>query len=151
MLLTCISVPDIYMGALTIGKEYNIYTRYGCLLFELDNGIETTMPPYAFECAIRRFESKIKTASKFILQKPGGTPPRTMVDLLVTEKYFIVYSHTKGTHWNISGNHHRYFHDINTGEFICGDPPFNKNDVLLKQQITVKDYNRLIKHFKKAS
>ena len=37
---------------------------------------------------------------------------------ILLNDFIIVYYHTRGNHWNISGNHYWYFHDIKTGEFI---------------------------------
>lgn len=68
-----------------------------------------------FQPPSEMFKMLLPKVNKAIIITP--TQGQT-VDLLLTENYFIVYAHTKGNHWNVWGNHYKYFHDINTGEFI---------------------------------
>lgn len=84
--------------------------------------------------------SVVGTATKMILSRPVA-PYR--VDLLLTENYLIIYTHSKGNHWNISGNHYRYWHDIKTGEFISeGHLPsgYSKERIIAKERFLVADY-----------
>lgn len=85
-------------------------------------------------------ERFINSGNKVFLSKPttGVT-----VEILVTEQHLVIYSHTKGNHWNIGGNHYKYCNDINTGEYM---PVFYSNDKpILKQRLLMADYKRLSK------
>ncbi len=97
---------------------------------------------------IQQFEEKIKTASKFIIVEPGGTYPKKQVDLLLTEKYFIVYSHTRASSYNIGGSHYYYLHDLN-GEFVESCNGLGGMKILSKERLLKADFKRLSQYYKK--
>lgn len=76
------------------------------------------IPKICIESPIDRLSRLAKTASKMLISIPtkGYT-----VDVVQGDNYLVVYSHSKGNHWNISGNHYKYYHDVNTGEFLGSD------------------------------
>lgn len=69
-----------------------------------------------------------------------------IADIIITDNYLILYYHTKGTHWNIGGTHYKYYHDINTGEFIPDQKlPVEsyKEKVISKERFLVSDYSKI--------
>lgn len=112
-----------------IGKEYEVSMPYTGI-YVINN---YTVSLSNFESPSQRFARLIPNAKKVVISnKTQGYS----VDLLQTEKYLIVYSHSKGNHWNISGNHFKYYHDINTGEYIPEQIVENRNDkILIKQKM----------------
>lgn len=126
----------------TVGKEYIINEPFtGWYTCVNDNEIVCSVVLQSFESIKDRFAGL--PAKKKIIVRPckGHT-----VDLLLTDKYFIVYSHTKGNNYNISGNHWKYYHSNTTGEFIPDHElpvaAFSERTIL-KERILVADYNRL--------
>jgi hypothetical protein len=91
------------------------------------------IPMGAIEGPIERFTRLAATASKVIVSVPtkGYT-----VDVLQTESYLVMYSHSKGNHYNVFGNHYRYYHDVNTGEYIRED--LTKNEKVEWKQRLLK-------------
>jgi hypothetical protein len=84
----------------------------------------------------------VAKAEKMLLVRPevGLT-----VDILLTEKYLVIYAHSKGSHWNIGGRHYKYFHDLTTGEFIPDGllPSGSRSATILsKERFLVADYKR---------
>jgi len=139
MKLLCINTEGTRPGLLEVGKKYKLTERYkDCYMIG-----EDSVRLSNFESPLQMLKRLCRTANKMILSKPVQG---TTIDILLTDKYIVCYSHTKGNHWNISGNHYRYYHDIDTGEFIPEhetDPAHRKP--LLKERLLVADFKELQK------
>lgn len=134
MRLQCINTNNVYPGTLIIGNEYEITQMYpGCYTVD---GVSVYLSN--FESIMNRFKRLAKTANKISLLAPTKG---TTVELLLTDKYIIVYAHTKGNHWNICGNHYRLYHNAETGEYVS--EPTEGNKYILKERLLMKDYNEL--------
>jgi hypothetical protein len=131
------------LTAYTVGKIYEL-TYKGWAWMAIDNnGIENPMDLNNFESIKERFASL--NPLKRLTSKPskGYT-----TDLLLTENYFVYYVHSKGNHYNVFGNHHKYFHDVNTGEFIPDSQlPASAfaEKTIIKERVIIADWNRLFK------
>jgi hypothetical protein len=90
-----------------------------------------------------RFARLMKTATRVII---SGKTKGYSVDLLQTEHYLVMYSHSKGNHWNIFGNHYKYYHDIDTGEFIPDNlVKYSSEPYLIKQKMLKAELQQLQK------
>lgn len=90
------------------------------------------LPIEAIETPIERLERLAKTANMILISVPrkGYT-----VDVLQTEFYLIVYSHSKGNHWNVWGDHYKFYHDVNTGEYLGLDTAFKDEKIEWKERL----------------
>lgn len=136
----CINTKGTEPGFLIEGQEYDLKELYyGRGLYSVN---DTPVSLDNFESLVTTLLRFSETSPKMILTKPtrGVT-----VDILLTDSYIIVYSHTKGSHSNIFGNHYRYYHNNNTGEFIP-EHLTTKEPVLLKQRLLMADFNKIEKN-----
>lgn len=134
------------------GQSHDIKQYYpGCWII---SGSDEAPSPHIVSARIEEYETPTErfvrlaaTANKFIASRPttGVT-----VEVLRTENYLIVYSHTKGNHWNISGNHYYYSHNASTGEFIP-EHECKKEPTLLKSRLLKADYQKLVSIYKAKS
>lgn len=139
MKLLCTNTNNCHPDSIQVGNEYDLKERWkGCYSVEI-NGIEYYCSLSNFEGPKDRLIRLAQTSSKVISSKPGTG---TTVEILATENYLVVYSHTKGNHWNICGNHYKYYHDFNTGEFISECDVKNEN-VLIKERLLMADFKKL--------
>lgn len=138
MKLLCINTDNIIHGTIEVGKEYSITQVYNSW-YEV-NGITVSLNN--FESVKAKAKRLLKTANKVIIPLPtkGVT-----VDILLTDNYIILYSHTRGNHWNIFGNHYKYYHDINTGELIPDNSVQQPQKTLLKERLLMADYKEIEK------
>ena len=128
---------------LVAGKEYLIQpSGYGDS-FRINGEF---ISPKNLESPKERFLRLIQTASKFIVPVPskGNT-----VDILQTKSYLILYSHSKGNHWNICGNHYKYFHDVYTGELILINEVTNPGEKVIWKERVLKVEALKMNSFKK--
>lgn len=88
------------------------------------------------------------TLHDVVVYSPGGAN-HAITDIIRTESYLIVYSHTKGNHWNIRGNHYKTWHDINTGKYISEG--YHKEKELSKDRLLMKDYKEIMKILKQQT
>lgn len=135
MKLICKNTDGVFPGIIEVGKQYEVSEPYkGCY----------TVGEYSVR--LSNFESLAEMATRLALlpNKMIFSKPTTglTVELLLTESYLICYSHTKGNHWNISGNHYKYYHDMVTGEFVS-EYTAKKEPVLLKQRLLKADYLKI--------
>lgn len=117
-------------------EDQDIEERYpSCWVNKLEHSVNIT----DFETPTQRLTRLCKTSSKVVISKPtkGVT-----VDVLQTNSYLIVYSHTRGNHWNISGNHYKYYHDINTGEYIP-EHLCKQEKTILKSRLLMADFRAI--------
>jgi hypothetical protein len=142
MLLTCQQSHNEIFEA---GKEYNLIQPFrNCWTDETG---KCSADLTKFESHQDRFLRLCGTAGKFIMEIPTTGH---MVDLLVTDKHYIVYSHRPGSHWNIGGSHYYYFHDITTGEFqpMQQHGENRRNIPLLKEKIRKATAEKFVKILK---
>lgn len=125
-------------GLLTVGNSYELTEPYkGCFMV---NNCSVRLSN--FESPIDIINRLVSVSEKMIISEPkqGLT-----VELLITDNYLVCYSHTKGNHWNIGGNHYKYYHDLNTGNYISVfDVNPEKENVYLKCRLLKADYKRLV-------
>lgn len=137
MKLLCINTNNTLPGLLEPGIEYEIIERWsGCYMV---NDLSVSLSN--FEGVKDRLKRLAIKAHKIVLATPSKG---VTVDLLLTDKYIIVYGHTKGNHWNISGNHYKYYHDINTGEFISDQNVEKHAKPTLKERLLMADYKYIM-------
>lgn len=133
--LFCKNTDGVQPDLLTIGKEYEIAEPFNGYYMVNDYAVSLSN----FETPLEVLTRLASIAKKIILSKPCKS---YTVELLITDNYIIVYSHSKGNNWNICGNHYRYFHDLRTGEFL-GDYSTIKEKPHLKQRLLKADYIKL--------
>lgn len=131
----CINTDNVYPGTLAVGEEYNITERWtGCYVVN-DRSVSLSN----FETPLQRLTRLAETAVKMVIvHKAKGHS----VDLWQTDLFIILYSHSKGSRWNIGGNHSFYAHDINTGEFVASANSFTGKGHI-KQKLKVADIANL--------
>lgn len=113
-------------------KEYSLRPTFSDLYYEVDvDGQSYTLHIEQFESPIERFKRISVTAKKVLIPRISGN----QVHVLMTESYIIFYSHTPGNHYNICGNHYKYYHDINTGEFIPEHLCNAKESIIMKERL----------------
>lgn len=137
MKLLCVNVNNVFPGLLEVGREYEI-NEWGSGCYEVSN---RPVSLSNFEGIKDRFKRLAINANKIILAAPSKG---VTVNLLLTDKYIIVYARTKGNHWNIFGNHSKYYHDINTGEFIPDHNVQKHETPKLKERLLMPDYNYIL-------
>lgn len=136
MKLRCINTDGTIPGLLEIGKVYDISEPYKDWYMVNDCSVKLSN----FETPIDILEAMIRTGNKVILSKPGKG---YTVEILLTDTYLIVYSHSKGNHWNISGNHYKYYHSREKQKFVPDKEVYIPGKVLLKQRMLLPDFKRL--------
>lgn len=115
------------------GKDYEVFERWPGY-YEVDN---IPVKLSNFETPLERFKRvSVNSVKKIIPSKRQGET----VELLQTSTKLVFYSHTRGNHWNIGGNHWYYSHDVNTGEYI-NDMPGEKP--LLRQKLLKAELEEL--------
>jgi hypothetical protein len=96
---------------------------------------------------IEILENAKKSGFKISIYPPGGDP-KYKVDILRTDNYIIVHAYNKPSNYNMKGNNYKFYHSINTGEYIpIGLLPSGalQETILSKEPFTIKEYNKLIK------
>jgi len=88
------------------------------------------------------------TGYDVVVYSPGGWN-HAITDIIRTESYLIVYSHTRGNHWNIGGNHYKMWYDINTGKKITEG--IVKEKEISKDRLLMKDYKEIMKILKQQT
>lgn len=131
----------------TLGKLYELTWKSWAWMAIDNKGMECPVELSSFESIKERFASL--NPSKRVVGKPhkGYT-----TDLLLTDNYFVYYQHSKGNYYNVFGNHYKYYHDVNTGEFISeGELPASafKEKTLIKERVIIADWNSLFNPNKK--
>ena len=81
----------------------------------------------------------VKKAKKMIIPQPG----ENRVDIWVTDTSIILYSHRKGSKWNLGGSHWFYQHDKASGEFQQSYNGTNEKPIA-KERLLVADYKKLV-------
>jgi hypothetical protein len=137
MKLSCTNNEGVIHGALIVGQDYTLTQVYNNW-YEV-NGISVTLKN--FESLKDRVKRLFATSTKIILPAPTKG---VIVDILLTDKYIILYSHSRGNHWNVFGNHYKYYHDIDTGELIP-DQLIQPYDKFLKARLLMADYKEITK------
>lgn len=145
MKLTCINTEKLPANILEVGKSYDIKEPYKGVYVVNINGNECSVNLSNFESPFDIIYRLCLTADKIIISKPGQG---TTVDLLLSESYICNYSHTKGSHWNLGGNHHKYYHDINTGNYLNSDT-VKQEPVFIKQRLLMADYKKIVERYNK--
>lgn len=137
MKLLCTNTDNTLPGLLEVGNEYELHECWaGC--YEVNNNPVSLSN---FEGVKDRFKRLSMKANKIILAIPSKG---VTVDLLITDRYIIVYGHAKGNHWNVFGNHYKYYHDVNTGEFIPDHNVINHEKPKLKERFLMPDYKQIM-------
>jgi hypothetical protein len=145
MKLLCVNTNNILPGQLQIGIQYKLKQRWNSIEFLIAeiNGKQIDCILQNFEGIKDRFFRLCKTSEKVIFSKPGNG---YTVALLLTNNYLIIYSHSKGNNYNVWGNHFKYYHDINTGEFITEDNVNleNEKQIFLKERLLIADHKKYL-------
>ena len=80
---------------------------------------------------------------KIIIPKPGGKHTRYNVEVLqTTNNELIVYAHSSGNHWNISGNHCFYKHIINNEIEYIDSYGIDHKTILHRSKLLMSDYKK---------
>lgn len=137
MKLLCINTENTMPGLLEMGVEYEITERLAGIYEVNDKSVSLSN----FEGVKDRFKRLAMKANKIVLATPSKG---VTVDILLTDKYIIIYGHTKGNHWNIAGNHYKYYHDINTGEFVSDQNVEKHTKPTLKERLLMADYKNIM-------
>lgn len=135
MKLKCVNTEGVMPGLLEVGKVYDILERWKGVYMVNDFSVNLSN----FETPLDILEDMIRQGGKVLLTKPSGQT----VDLLLTDNHLIVYGHTKGNHWNISGNHYKYFHSRESKSFVSDN--VKQGEVRLKQRLLMPEFKRLSK------
>jgi hypothetical protein len=126
---------------LTVGNEYELTERWPGFFTLYIDGKEIQANLEDFENPLDIFTKMVTAGNKTVFSGPRQSE---RVDLLLTENYLIVYSHSKGNHWNICGNHYRYYHSLKTGCFVSEQEAKNE-PTIIKQPFLKADYVKLSK------
>lgn len=81
------------------------------------------------------------TYREVTIYSPSGWN-HTITDIIRTENHLIVYNHSRGSHWNMGGNHYKMYHDINTGKQVPTQPVEKE---ISKNRLLMKDYREIMK------
>jgi len=140
----CINTDNVLPNTIKIGVDYKLIEKWknsGCYVVIIaENEINVSLKN--FETLNNRLLRLSKTSDKTIVTKPGGKYTKYTVELIATDNYIIVYSHSRGNSYNISGNHHKYYHDENTGEFL-NESLVNNEPSLYKEKFLLSDFNAI--------
>jgi hypothetical protein len=126
-----------YAGELfTVGNTYTLTERWTDYFMVQLQEHEICVKLSDFQTPLELLFELAATSPKLIVTGPDKT---YRVTLELTESYIVVYSHSKGNHWNISGNHYKYYHSRTTGEFIS-ESLVKKEPVIIKQALLKADF-----------